>query len=164
MFKIINKTIHVTRGDYGIIDFSIPIVDENEYWKYEDNNNVTYWYDEKNKILYDNSYQESKVNIKTLTLQLHTFKKDDVVRFKVFKKKDCSCVEIQKDVVVTQETTNIDISLSKEDTKIGDLIKKQTDYWYEIELNPDTKPQTVIGYDIDGEKLFILYPEGADKQ
>lgn len=92
----------------------------------------------------------------------YTFQKDDIVRFKVFKAKDCNCVELQKDVIITEIADVAKIHLTKEDTKIGDLINKPTDYWYEIELNPDTEPQTIIGYDLDGEKIFKLYPEGAD--
>ena len=34
-----------------------------------------------------------------------------------------------------------------------------TEYWYEIELNNEN---TVIGYDNNGPKLFVLYPEGED--
>ena len=95
----------------------------------------------------------------------YVFKKGDVVRFKVFKKKDCNCVEIQKDVVVETETTIVPIDLTKEDTKIGELINKPVEYWYEVELNPDTAPQTPIGYTVsEGAKLFVLTPEGADKR
>ena len=94
----------------------------------------------------------------------YTFQVGDIVRFKVFKDKDCGCVELQKDVAVETETTEVIIPLVKEDTKIGDLIIKPTTYWYEVELNPDTNPQTIIGYDDEGAKLFVLYPEGGDKQ
>lgn len=93
----------------------------------------------------------------------YEFQVGDIVRFKVFKKKDCGCVELQKDVTVSEPCKAVTISLSKEETKIGDLINKPTNYWYEVELNPDTKPQTIIGYDEAGEKLFILYPEGDEK-
>ena len=92
----------------------------------------------------------------------YTFQKGDVVRIKVFKRKDCEEVFMQKDVTVEAEATQVDIYLSKEDTKIGEVINKPTNYWYEIELNPNTTPQTIIGYDEDGEKLFVLYPEGSD--
>ena len=93
----------------------------------------------------------------------YTFQPNDVVRFKVLKAKECNCVELQKDTIVTEETPIVNISLSSEDTKIGELINKPVKYWYEIELNPDTEPQTIVGYDLDGEKIFMLYPEGADK-
>ena len=95
----------------------------------------------------------------------YVFQVGDVVRLKVYKSKDCGCVEIQKDVTVEAETIEVNIPLTKEDTKIGDLISKPVTYWYEVELNPDTDPQTIIGYvDIEGAKLFLLYPEGGDKQ
>ena len=95
----------------------------------------------------------------------YTFQTGDIVRFKVFKNKDCGCVELEKDITVLEETTEVNISLTKEDTKIGNLISKPVTYWYEVELNPETNPQTIIGYDdVEGAKLFILYPEGGDKQ
>lgn len=93
---------------------------------------------------------------------LYEFKSGDIVRIKVFKKKDCACVVMHKDVLVEEPTTAVQISLTSEDTKIGELISKKAEYWYEIELNPDTAPQTIVAHDDDGEKLFILYPEGAD--
>ena len=92
----------------------------------------------------------------------YTFKVGDVVRLKVFKRKDCSIVMLQKDIEVTEETQAVDIFLNSEDTKFGELISKPKNYWYEVELNPNTMPQTIIGYDEEGEKLFVLYPEGSD--
>ena len=93
----------------------------------------------------------------------YTFQIGDVVRFKVFKSKDCKCVELQKDITINKEETSIEIPLTSEDTKIGDIINKPAKYWYEIELNPETSCQTIIGYDDEGEKLFTLYPEGDVK-
>ncbi len=92
----------------------------------------------------------------------HTFAPGDVIRFKVFGKKNADNVVLQKDVTVTENTKVVGITLDGEDTKIGDVISKPVDYWYEVELNPDTNPQTIIGYDEDGAKIFKLYPEGAD--
>lgn len=92
----------------------------------------------------------------------YTFRVGDVVRLKVFEKKACHCVEIQKDVKVTEETDVVSVSLAKEDTKIGEIISKPKDYWYEVELNPESQPQTIIGYDESGSKVFRLYPEGGD--
>ena len=87
------------------------------------------------------------------------FRVGDVVRFTVFGKKDCAEIVLQKDVKVTEEAELVEINLSGEDTKIGDVISKPVDYWYEVELNPETYPQTIIGYDEDGAKVFKLYPE-----
>lgn len=99
-----------------------------------------------------------------VTGEPYKFKTGDVVRLKVFAKKDHSDVVLQKDIKVQEgETTEVDMFLDMEDTKIGDIINKPKEYWYEVELNPDTAPQTIIGYDDEeGEKLFMLYPEGGD--
>lgn len=91
----------------------------------------------------------------------YTFKSGDIVRFKVFTKKDCTDVVLKKDVEATEGASAVEITLEREDTKIGDVISKPTDYWYEVELNPDTHPQTIIGYDENGAKVFKLYPEGG---
>lgn len=97
----------------------------------------------------------------TLDGQPYTFKADDVVRFKVFAKKECADVVLQKDVEATEGISAVEIALDKEDTKIGEVISKPTDYWYEVELNPETYPQTIIGYDENGAKVFKLFPEGG---
>ena len=94
--------------------------------------------------------------------QLYTFQPGDLVRFKVFEKKGCDNVVLLKDVYVDEATEKVDILLTGEDTKFGGVINKPTDYWYEVELNPLTVPQTIIGYDEEGEKVFRLYPEGGE--
>lgn len=127
MFKIKDdKSIHVTRGDIGVIE--VGGMDENEEVAYE----------------------------------FHT---TDVVRLQVYEKKHHENIVLRKEVIVEEDSETVDILLTKEDTKIGELINKPVEYWYEIELNPDTMPQTLLGYDdIDGPKKFILYPEGADEK
>ena len=92
----------------------------------------------------------------------YTFAVGDVVRMQVFGKKNCENIVMRKDVVVESETETVALKLTGEDTKIGEIINKPVDYWYSIQLNPDTEPQTIIGYDESGEKIFRLYPEGAD--
>ena len=94
--------------------------------------------------------------------EAYNFKAGDVVRIKVFGKKDAQSVVLQKDFPITETTDSVEIVLTEADTKIGGVISKPTDYWYEIELNPYTNPQTIIGYDEDGAKVFRLYPEGKD--
>lgn len=92
----------------------------------------------------------------------YTFLPGDTVSFRVIKKGDHNSVEIQKDVAVDEENTAVTVYLDKEDTKLGEIINKPIDYWYEVELNHDTQPQTIVGYDEDGPKIFRLYPEGND--
>lgn len=124
MFKIENKTIHLTRGDIATIGIKAKNADGTEY----------------------------------------TFKKDDVVRLNVFKRKDCSCVVIKKDAKAIEGTNEVELNLTSENTKIDELISKPIKYWYEVVLNPDTNPQTIIGYDIEGAKEFILYPEAKEME
>ena len=93
----------------------------------------------------------------------HKFKAGDVVRIKIYGKKDATNVVLEKDFPVTKDDTDaVEIFLTKEDTKFGKVISKPTDYWYEVELNPRSNPQTIIGYDEDGAKVFKLFPEGKD--
>lgn len=94
----------------------------------------------------------------------YTFMPGDLIRIKVFKKKNCAEVALEKDFPVTAATQKVQVYLSEEDTKIGKVISKPVDYWYEVELNPLSEPQTIIGYDEDGAKIFKLFPEGADKE
>ena len=90
------------------------------------------------------------------------FQLGDVLRIKIYDKKGCENVVLQKDFPVVDITDSVDIFLSDEDTKIGEVISKPKDYWYEVELNPETDPQTIIGYHEDGPVVFKLFPEGAD--
>lgn len=92
----------------------------------------------------------------------YMFQRGDVVRFKVYPKKNHANVMLLKEVTVESETEVVSINLERNDTKLGEIINKPTVYWYEVALNPDTIPQTIIGYDINGPKLFTLYPEGGD--
>ena len=92
------------------------------------------------------------------------FAAGDIVRFKVTERKNCSAVVLQKDfVVMAEDAEAINIVLTSKETKLGGVISKPVDYWYEVELNPDTDPKTIIGYDDEtGAKILRLLPEGAD--
>lgn len=92
----------------------------------------------------------------------HIFKAGDVVRIKIYGKKNATEIALQKDFPVLKDTETVEIYLTREETKIGEVISKPKDYWYEIVVNDDTKPQTIIGYDDDGAKVFKLFPEGKD--
>ena len=95
----------------------------------------------------------------------HLFQPGDVVQINVFKRKKCEEVVMRKAVEVAVESAAVDIELTSEDTKIGGYISKPTEYWYEVELNPDTEPQTLVGYDDEaGAKVFMLYPEGGESK
>lgn len=92
----------------------------------------------------------------------YTFMPGDLVRIKVYKKKKVTDVVLVKDFPVTTATQKVQIYLSGNETKFDEPINKPTTYWYEVVLNEETEPQTIIGYDPEeGAKLFILLPEGA---
>lgn len=95
-----------------------------------------------------------------ITGENHKFEAGDILRFKVYGKKDAATVVLQKDFPVAEPTESVEIWLTEEDTRIGGVISKPVDYWYEVELNPLTDPQTIIGYDEDGAKVFKLFPDG----
>lgn len=94
--------------------------------------------------------------------KLYEFQAGEVVRLKIFEKKACENVVLQKDFPIEEATESVSLVLTEEDTRIGEIISKPVDYWYEIELNPESNPQTIVGYDEDGAKIFRLYPEGRD--
>lgn len=91
----------------------------------------------------------------------YVFDTGDIVRLSVMKAGNCNVVELIRDVQVMEPTTVVEMELISMNTKIGKIINKPTKYWYEVVINPDTSSQTIIGYDEDGPKLFILYPEAA---
>lgn len=89
----------------------------------------------------------------------YTFQPGDVVVFSVYKKGKLSeNAVLLKTINVSSSTESLSINFTSEETKIGDLINKPVDYWYEVELNGQ---YTVIGYDDTGAKILRLYPEGS---
>ena len=117
--EIIDKEIHINRGDRLLMEFSI------------DNKGTDY-----------------------------IFQEGDRLKFSIYEKKgmDKSPV-LQKEFIPTVGSTILDIDIPGSEMKIGEMANKPIEYWYEIELNDD---ETIIGYDEDGAKKLILYPEGAD--
>lgn len=95
----------------------------------------------------------------------YTFKVGDILRIKVMEAGNVKNVLLQKDFTVEEETKVVDIDLLSEDTRIGELINKPQEYWYEIEVNPDTpQTMTIVGYSKEkGAALFVLLPEGGSK-
>ena len=92
----------------------------------------------------------------------YIFQKNDVIRFACYIKGNYNEMMFKKDVTIEEETTVAVITLTTDETRIGEIINKPVEYWYEVQLNPDTSPQTIIGYDDSGAKIFRLYPEGVD--
>lgn len=90
----------------------------------------------------------------------YTFQNGDTIGFRVYEKKGFNNPPlIDKLITIDEECEKVNITLSSEETSIGEIENKPVEYWYEIELNDD---QTIIGYDEEGAKIFMLYPEGVE--
>ena len=63
-----------------------------------------------------------------------------------------------KTVTANAGTTTTQITLTSDEMKIGTMQNRAVTYWYEITLNGET----VLGFDENGAKKLILYPEGLD--
>ena len=95
----------------------------------------------------------------------YTFVTGDVVRLNVTKEGKENMVVMSVDTIVEENTQEVTISITSFDSKIGNVINKPTDYWYDIELNPDSSiAQMLLGYDDDGPKIFKLYPESIKEE
>lgn len=95
-----------------------------------------------------------------VTIDGYTFKQGDYIKFKVYKKNKLNQKPLlTKKIEVKTETDEIEIKLLSSETKIEQPQNDTTTYWYEIELNDE---QTILGYDDNGAKILLLYPEGAD--
>lgn len=95
-----------------------------------------------------------------LSIDDYTFQVNDKIELRVYAKSALDKAPVlEKEVTVNESGETVDIALTSEDTSIGTMQNKPVEYWYEIELNNE---QTIIGYDENGAKKLILYPEGAE--
>lgn len=94
----------------------------------------------------------------------YIFQKDDVIRFKIMEKNKCENVVLQKDVIVSEVGENVPLTITSDEMKIGSIISKPVEYWYEVELNPDAPSAvTILGYTkATGARILTLTPEGGD--
>ena len=98
----------------------------------------------------------------TLAIEDYQFKVGDKIEFRAYNKKALDKAPVMKKIIeITEDSESIDIPLTSEETAIGEPLNKEIIYWYEIELNDE---QTIIGYDEDGAKELILYPEGVEEE
>jgi len=96
----------------------------------------------------------------------YRFKTGDIIRFKVFEKKNVKNILLEKDFEVQEEKDECLIELFASEMEIGELLDKPIDYWYEVELNPNTeKIQTIVGYEKEsGPAILTILPEGGEKK
>lgn len=112
------------------------------------------------------NYLPLTVTTKNADGSAYIFQPNDILRFKVFERKNVNNVFLEKDFKISEVATEVLVELTSDEMKFDELIDKPRDYWYEIELNPDTpKTQTIIGYEKEeGPAILTLLPEGGDKK
>lgn len=106
-------------------------------------------------------------NAATKEEEYYEFKPTDKISFVAFSKKGYTKNEIlRKEYILSDlgymtNTTTPEIPLTEEDTKSFPLKNKGVTYWYDIVLN-DTL--TVLGFDDEGSKKIIVYPEAGERE
>lgn len=104
-----------------------------------------------------------KISAKDSAGDQYTFRIGEKVKFSLTERKNEENVIFAKTIDVDEESEYVNISLTSEDTKIGELINKPEIYWYEISvLTLNNEVQTIIGFDDNGPKEFVLNPEAGD--
>lgn len=162
MFKIKDSTIHCSRGDSGTITLKIPITDVNDYVKYMGASEVIYWYDSKKEIVYDANYNVSDVSLDTLRAVYYEFQEGDKITFNVYNRNGYGTSPlVSKEIIIPEATESIDIPLTAEDTTFDKAVNKPTTYWYDVTLNDY---MTIICYNEEGAKEFIVYPAKGDDE
>lgn len=59
---------------------------------------------------------------------------------------------------VQNDTEELELTFTKDDTLIGELISEAVDFEYDISVNGE---HTILGHGSDGAKIFRLYPTGS---
>lgn len=104
-------------------------------------------------------------NFETNETEFYQFKLTDKISFICFEKKGYTKTEVLRkeytlaDIGYTEPTTVVEIPLTAEETKNFPLSNKAQTFWYDIVLNDAT---TVLGFDNEGAKRIIIYPEGEE--
>ena len=97
--------------------------------------------------------------------ELYTFQKNDIIRFNITKEGRENMIVMSIDTIIEEDTNEASIFITSADSKIGPVINKPVNYWYDIELNPDSSlAQMLLGYDDNGPKIFRLYPESVKEK
>ena len=100
-------------------------------------------------------------NFETEETEDYEFQLSDKITITVYEKKGYTKKEVLNkeytisDLGYNEPTTTPEIVLTATDTNAFELTNKPKTYWYDIVLNDTT---TMLGYDENGAKKFIVYP------
>ena len=102
-----------------------------------------------NRLLFDYSIDNNGSD--------YVFEVGDIVTFSVYHKLEMDDEPVVNKIFkTTTGSTVMTIDIPNEDMRIGEPISRPDEYWYQIRLNNDV----ISGYNSDGPKKLILYPEG----
>lgn len=99
------------------------------------------------------------LKVKQANGSYYIFKNSDRVYFTVKKSYADSTPIIRKIISFSSQTDTCTINLISSDTNFGNLINSERKYVYDISIN---EVETVVGYDENGAKYFIIYPEASN--
>ena len=123
--------------------------------------------DEDNTTIKMTRGQSGFITFSALTPEgdLYTFKRDDIIRLNITKEGRENMIVMSIDTRIEDDTNEASIFIASSNSTIGPVINKPVNYWYDIELNPDTSlAQMLLGYDDNGPKIFRLYPESVKEE
>lgn len=88
---------------------------------------------------------------------------DSFARLSVYAAGDYTDLKFVREVYPGQVTNTVIFDIQPEDTKDNiEATNAPQTFWYEIEIDPIyDNAQTLVGYDTNGPKLFVVYPEGV---
>ena len=162
MFKIESNKIHCSRGDAGTITLKVPYTDNNDYIKYTDSQENVYWYDLSRKKLYDSNYEESSVSLDTLTEEYYQFEIGDIIKLNIYERNGYDKEPLKTKIIEVEASSDeVLIPMTEEDTTFGEIPNKPVTYWYDITLNDDL---TIVCYNEEGAREFIMYPAKGDEE
>lgn len=89
----------------------------------------------------------------------YDFKKYDTLTFAIYntRKLDEKPIVFEK-FTIDKDCDSYTIEIDSETMKIGDMLNRKKDYWYEISLNDE---KTLVGFTDEKPAIFTLLPEGT---
>lgn len=113
----------------------------------------------KNKNIYLN--RGDAVNIQ-VACNNASFEANDYIEFYIMEQGKSQNVLFEKKFTIEDEGNTVDIALTSAETKsiCPAFDSGYKTFWYEIEYNGSI---TLMGYDDNGAKLLVMYPEAISK-
>lgn len=106
--------------------------------------------------------ETNDINKLPISLENYEFKKNEKLKLIVMEKKGYTKdIILEKDFTIDENTSEVFLNLTSEDTLKFPLENKKITYWYDIILNDNT---TIYGYDENNAKKLVVYPGGVDNE